>query len=393
MIFRKSLPALVLTAAAAAIAVPSAADAVAPLRPRSSVEGAFGVRRLAGAGKVPGSVAILRGGGAVDDSSDDEDSSEDVDEYDSSDEESEEYDIESESESDPYDEEYEESEYDEESEDEEEGILSKGPYDEPLRPSMVQQMGSSVGVMYLSKKVDLFDPKVVKMTRAAFVAYTILTQIFLAYVRIRAKMNDDRTPVTVTNPMSGILEKQLPGAAGGGGPGDMVKNLASQFLSSETTALEYDLKEAKKMGNALLFPLALNWFLHFKMGQVQPLLFQISSGMLNLLYSPLFQIYVLGRNLERPFKAPPNPMADKMEQMQKDAAEKVKAEEGEASGDDAEEEDETEEESDSDSDSDSDDDDETEQEGDSDSEEESAYDDEGSEEEESAYDDEDSDED
>ena len=201
-------------------------------------------------------------------------------------------------------------------------------YDEPLHPSFMQSIAPSIGVMYLSKKVDLFDPKVVKTIRFAFVAYAIVMQIFVAYVRIKAKLANDRTPVTVKNAMSSLLQKQLP--SGGGGTNDMVKNIASQFLQSETTAMEYDLKEAKKMGNSLLFPMIMLWFLHFKMGQVQPLLFQVSSGVLNLVYSPLFQIYVMGRNLERPFKAAANPMAERMMEMQKKQQEQQEAAAAEA---------------------------------------------------------------
>ena len=54
----------------------------------------------------------------------------------------------------------------------------------------------------------------------------------------------------------------------------------------------------------LFFPTAFLFFLHFKMGQVQPLLHQSASVMLNLTHSPLWQAYVLGRNLERPIKTP-----------------------------------------------------------------------------------------
>merc|ERR1740124_608185 len=53
------------------------------------------------------------------------------------------------------------------------------------------------------------------------------------------------------------------------------------------------------------------YFLHFKMGQVQPLIYQTVNGFKALLTSPLFQVYALGRNLERPFR---NPQADKMKQ-------------------------------------------------------------------------------
>ena len=276
--------------------------------------------------------AILRtrGGAAV--SSDDDDTS-----YDD------EYETESE-----YDSEYDDYDSDTESEDSEaesdavdvdDGEAADVEYDEPLHPSFMQSIAPSIGVMYMSKKVDLFDPKVVKTIRFAFVAYAIIMQIFVAYVRIKAKLANDRTPVTVKNAMSSLLQKQLP--SGGGGTNDMVKNIASQFLQSETTAMEYDLKEAKKMGNSLLFPMIMLWFLHFKMGQVQPLLFQVSSGVLNLVYSPLFQIYVMGRNLERPFKAAANPMAERMMEMQKKQQEQqeaaaAEAETGEATSSEAE---------------------------------------------------------
>jgi hypothetical protein len=47
------------------------------------------------------------------------------------------------------------------------------------------------------------------------------------------------------------------------------------------------------------------------MEQVQPLIIQSFTGIVNLIFSPLFQIYVMGRNLERPFKN----MAKKPEDM------------------------------------------------------------------------------
>ena len=84
----------------------------------------------------------------------------------------------------------------------------------------------------------------------------------------------------------------------------MVKDLASQFLSSKTTVMEYDLKQAKSMNSGLLINMAFMWLLHFKMEQTQPLIAQTVTGVLNLVYSPLFQVYMLGRNLERPFKSP-----------------------------------------------------------------------------------------
>jgi hypothetical protein len=114
-----------------------------------------------------------------------------------------------------------------------------------------------------------------------------------------AKLNNDKTPIVTTNPLSGLVNSQL-----GQNGGDMVKDLASQFLSSKSTVMEYDLKQLKSMNGSLLFNMAFMWFLHFKMEQTQPLLAQTLTGTLNLVYHPLFQVYVLGRNLERPFKNP-----------------------------------------------------------------------------------------
>jgi hypothetical protein len=68
--------------------------------------------------------------------------------------------------------------------------------------------------------------------------------------------------------------------------------------------MEYDLAQAKSMNGGLLVTMAFMWFLHFKVGQVQPLYMQTIQGLMNLYYSPLFQVYIMGRNLQRPFKNP-----------------------------------------------------------------------------------------
>merc|ERR1719491_1783800 len=108
-----------------------------------------------------------------------------------------------------------------------------------------------------------------------------------------------------------MLQSQL------GNKGDIVKNVANSILSSKSTIMEYDLSQAKNMNNGLLLPMVMLFFLHFKMGQVQPLFFQTASGIKSLVTSPLFQVYVLGRNLERPFQ---NPQMDKMKENQAEQA-------------------------------------------------------------------------
>ena len=147
-------------------------------------------------------------------------------------------------------------------------------------------------------------------TSFTFIGYMIIMQAFLTYARIMARMRNNRTPITITNAMadlvktqlSSAISKQTPGGSKGQGENDMVKGLTSKLLSSESTVMEYDMKQAASARSSLLMPLLFTWVIHFKFGQVQPLFLQASSGIVSLIYSPLFQVYVLGRNLERPFK-------------------------------------------------------------------------------------------
>mmetsp|Transcript_18367 Transcript_18367/g.42031 ORF Transcript_18367/g.42031 Transcript_18367/m.42031 type:complete len:96 (+) Transcript_18367:456-743(+) len=83
-----------------------------------------------------------------------------------------------------------------------------------------------------------------------------------------------------------------------------------------------------------------NWFLHFKLGQVQPLVFQAASGAFALVNHPLFQVYVLGRDLERPFAAPASPIMANLEKLKQEQAEKEQ-EQAEKEQEQAEEEDST----------------------------------------------------
>ena len=292
-------------------------------------------------------------GGDTSDLSDDESSD---DEYDSEELSDDEYDggYDETTDSDEDNDEYYDSESEEE-EDEEDAVTTshkstslkssiksksskneQGPiaYDDLLTPPAMQQVFISVGVMLLSNKIDITDPKPVRIARFAFVTYIITVQVFLAYVYLRAKSINDRTPITISNPLASLVQQQ-----GGGGTGTnfMVKALTDQILSTQTTILEYDLKQAKKMNGGLLFPMIMLYFLHFKMKQVQPLLMQTATGVMNLVYSPLFQVYVLGRNLERPFKPPVNPMMDalqKQQQQEEEEQEQVERQEEETAAED-----------------------------------------------------------
>jgi hypothetical protein len=110
----------------------------------------------------------------------------------------------------------------------------------------------------------------------------------------------------------------------------------------------------KKMNSDLLFPMILLYVLHFKMKHVQPLLMQTATGFANLIYSPLFQVYILGRNLERPFKPPvtSNPM---MEALKQQALGGTTAVSGEGNDDEEDEDDDDDDESSGDDDNDEED--------------------------------------
>ncbi|CAJ1952414.1 unnamed protein product [Cylindrotheca closterium] len=286
-------------------------------------------------------VEVLRGGASkksieeeeevTDEETDDEGS--DIE----SDVEEEEEEEEDEAEEDEYDAEEYDDEYDEEEEEEEEQasvtVADLGDIVEPYFVPAQLQLYVMLGSMMITRKIDMFNPVVVKVIRFLFIAQLIVQQIFIIYVRIMAKKNNDRTPIQTTNPLSDILQKQM-GQQGGN---DMVKNLASSFLSSETTVREYDMKQASNMQGGIIFNMAFNWFLHFKMQKTQPLLMQIITGTMQLVYHPLFQVYILGRNLERPFKTQMT-AAQKMMEAQKEQAEKGEATEEEEIENDEEEE-------------------------------------------------------
>merc|ERR1712051_113213 len=69
------------------------------------------------------------------------------------------------------------------------------------------------------------------------------------------------------------------------------------------------------------------------------LFYQTASGILNLVYSPLFQVYVLGRNLERPFvtPTPPNPFLPQTPEEESIASEEAVSETSVSSEEESEE--------------------------------------------------------
>lgn len=176
-------------------------------------------------------------------------------------------------------------------------------FDEPFVQSPMSGLMVSLGVLYLSRKVNLFSPTCVRAARWGFVCYLVMLQALVLYFRIQAKKQNDRTPIDLQNPLFTILENKLSPQAQDKS-NDVVKNIASSFLSNKSTILEYDLQQTRSMQSGILISILLQWVLHFKFEQIQPLIMASLNGLLALVYSPLFQVYILGKNLERPFKSP-----------------------------------------------------------------------------------------
>lgn len=155
--------------------------------------------------------------------------------------------------------------------------------------------------MLLSHRLNFFDPSVVRVVRFSFIAFIVVQQLFVFFIRFSARKKNDLTIVRANKALPDLIASQmkLEGSAH-----TMLKKLTSSFLSSETTVMEYDLKQASDMQGAVLMNLCFMWFLHFRLEKVQPLVIQIMTGFMQLIYSPLFQVYVLGKNLQRPFKTP-----------------------------------------------------------------------------------------
>ncbi len=130
---------------------------------------------------------------------------------------------------------------------------------------------------------------VAKLGTKSVAELRIVKQLFVVFIRFSARRKNDLTVVQANNALPDLLASQmnLEGSAH-----SMLKMLTSSFLSSETTVMEYDLKQASDMQGAVLVNLCFMWFLHFRLEKVQPLVIQIMTGFLQLIYSPLFQVYV-----------------------------------------------------------------------------------------------------
>jgi len=81
--------------------------------------------------------------------------------------------------------------------------------------------------------------------------------------------------------------------------------------AEEQTVEAYDTAQLKKAAMQILTGTAIVGVIHLKFGMIQPLFMQTIMNPMQLVKSPLFQIFVLGKKgevEERPFKEPVNPL-------------------------------------------------------------------------------------
>ena len=173
-----------------------------------------------------------------------------------------------------------------------------------------------VSILYI-KKIGLFVSSLqcffflfIILIRFTFIGYIIFVNLFTLYVKFVAKRIDDSSVITMENPMMKLVKSQLNNAVSS----DLASSLLTNSFTSGTkiTIRDYDVQQANTLFYGLLPNLIIMWIIHFKFKQVQPLFLTTASGVLTLIQNPLFQVYVLGKKLERPFKSPTGLLAEKL---------------------------------------------------------------------------------
>jgi hypothetical protein len=158
----------------------------------------------------------------------------------------------------------------------------------PQMSKLLVGMVAPMGVLQVLKAFDKNSPEFLLALRGVFfglIALNCLVQMLLEW-RIRAR--NDATPVKMPlNPIALLM--------GGGGSG------------GEQTAAVYDKAQLASQRNSYRMGCLFTCLLHFKFKMWQPLVYSSVSGVVDLYYSPLVNIYLFGRKARAP--ATPVPLA------------------------------------------------------------------------------------
>eukprot|EP00752_Nemacystus_decipiens_P009972 g8894.t1 len=179
---------------------------------------------------------------------------------------------------------------------------------------------------WLGEKLTPTVESHVRAARAIYTGYLVFSQALCMYIRYLIWKKNDDTEMEVPPPaqLKNLMEAGKAGAAGeaaagaeagtggegaSGGKGGAASSLGpmlDKMMTSKTPVKKYDMKTIQGMRRGQFWASLIMCYTHLRKGMIKPMMLQVSFGVLRLLDSPLFHIYVLGReakgNLARPFK-------------------------------------------------------------------------------------------
>merc|ERR1711991_130915 len=151
-------------------------------------------------------------------------------------------------------------------------------------------------LVFLTRGIDFTEPTKLLMLRVGFgLAQAVILGItFLIQAKINQKKGDEahQKEIEVPGPKVPFSNEEPP-----------VRKM---------TVYEYDMEKWNEALKQSLIQLAILGFFHYKWQAAVPLVTQFVMGPMKLYGSELFQIYIMGAKIERPFPAPKSPWGDMM---------------------------------------------------------------------------------
>ncbi|XBW38190.1 hypothetical protein QEN19_003782 [Hanseniaspora menglaensis] len=158
---------------------------------------------------------------------------------------------------------------------------------------------SNIGVMLLSnyvcKKLDMTDPQIINYLRIFYVTFNVLTYLTYQYIKMKISKKNDLKTIKYQNqksPMQMLLK---------GGASD-----ENEEAVITTTVVQYDLEQVESLIKGMYTSWLMMGGMHFYMKYTQPMVMQGISPIKSVLEHPLFNAYVLGKEVERPFGQTPS---------------------------------------------------------------------------------------
>eukprot|EP00903_Cladosiphon_okamuranus_P016072 g14836.t1 len=181
---------------------------------------------------------------------------------------------------------------------------------------------------WLGNKLQPTIESHVRTARAIYTAYLVFSQALCMYIRYLIWKKNDDTEMEVPPPpqlknfmeagKAGVAAEATGAAAGGGeggakeaagglgGAASSLGPMLDKMMTSKRPVKKYDMNTIQGMRRGQFWASLLMCYTHLRRGMIKPMMLQASFGVLRMLDSPLFHIYVLGReakgNLARPFK-------------------------------------------------------------------------------------------